>query len=260
MPANPFKAALQDSTTLIGLWSTLGSALTTEILAGGGYDWLLLDTEHSPHDPITILPQLQVIAGFPAVAPVVRPAANDPVLIKRFLDIGATTLLIPYIQNSEEARAAVAATRYPPQGMRGVSALTRATGFGRHKNYFAHANHLQCVILQIETRAALDDLEAIAAVDGVDALFVGPADLAANLGFGAEQSHPEMRDLVIDTIRRIKSAGKPAGLLTADPVLQQRALDEGVAFMAVGVDAGLLRQSADDLLARVRVPGGGGHG
>lgn len=248
---NPFKAALGE-TLQLGLWCSLSSAFATEVVAGAGYDWLLLDTEHSPGDPLTVLAQLQVIAGYPTVAPLVRPAANDPVLIKRFLDAGAQSLLIPYVQSAAEAAAAVAATRYPPHGIRGVSALTRATRFGRVKDYFDQAAAEICLIVQIETQEALDHLEEIAAVPGVDALFVGPADLAASLGFGANQAHPQMRATVIETLTRIKATGKPAGLLTGDPVLQGMALAAGVDFLALGVDAGLLARQSEALLASLK--------
>lgn len=252
MIVNSFKAGLRSGRTQIGLWSTLSNGFATEVIAGSGYDWILLDTEHSPGDPLTVLPQLQVIAGYPTVAPVVRPAANDPVLIKRFLDAGAQSLLLPYIQSADEARAAVAATRYPPHGIRGVSALTRATRFGRVPGYFDKASDEICVILQIETAEALDRLEDIAAVDGVDALFVGPADLAASLGYGANQSHPDMRATVIRTLERIRATGRPAGLLTGDTVLQDMALKAGVDFLAIGVDAGILARASEAALSALR--------
>jgi 4-hydroxy-2-oxoheptanedioate aldolase len=252
MPTNLFKQALASTSCQFGLWCTLSSPFATEAVAGAGYDWLLLDTEHSPGDPLTVLPQLQVIAGYSNVSAVVRPAANDTVLIKRFLDAGAQTLLIPYVQTAAEAEAAVRATRYPPLGIRGVSALTRATRFGREAGYFNNAERNLCVIVQIETRQALDNLEAIAGVQGVDALFVGPADLAASLGYGADQAHPELRATVIDTIGRIKAAGKPAGLLTGDSALQTDALAAGVAFLAIGVDAGILARTSERMLAQIK--------
>ena len=252
MPRNAFKADLTKNRTQLGLWCTLSDSFAVEVVAGAGYDWLLLDTEHSPGDPLTVLPQLQAIAGYPSVSPVVRPAANDPVLIKRFLDIGAQTLLIPYVQDKTEAEVAVRATRYPPDGVRGVSALTRATRFGREKDYFSRATDDICVIVQIETQSALDNLEAIAAVPGVDALFIGPADLAASLGYGANQTHPEMRASVLAAIDRIKKAGKPAGLLTGDQVLQKCALEARVNFLVVGVDAGILARGSEALLASLR--------
>lgn len=255
MIRNRFKARLADGARQYGLWCTLSSGFATEVVAGSGYDWLLLDTEHSPGDPLTVLPQLQVIAGYPAVSALVRPAANDPVLIKRLLDVGAQSLLIPYVQTADEARAAVAATRYPPHGIRGVSALTRATRFGRLPGYFDRAAEEICLILQIETQEALANLEAIAAVPGVDALFIGPADLAASLGFGANQGHPDLRAEVIRAITRIKAAGKAAGLLTADAELQRMALAAGVDFLALGVDAGLLARGSEALLAGVRAKG-----
>ena len=248
---NIFKQALLEGRRQFGLWSTLSTAYSVEVVAGAGYDFLLLDTEHSPADPLTVLPQLQTLAGYPAVAPVVRPSTNDPVLIKRFIDLGADTLLIPYVQSPEEAAAAVRATRYPPEGIRGVSSLTRATRFGRDTGYFARSAEEVCLIVQIETAEALDQLEAIGSVPGVDALFVGPADLAASLGFGANQAHPDLMKRVIDTIRQIKALGKPAGLLTGNPELQRQAISAGVDFLALGVDAGLLARASEALLRSV---------
>ncbi|QYZ69594.1 HpcH/HpaI aldolase family protein [Neotabrizicola shimadae] len=254
MIPNLFKAALLRDERVFGLWCTLSSPFATEVVAGSGYDWLLLDTEHSPGDPLTVLPQLQVIAGYPSVSAVVRPAANDTVLIKRFLDLGAQSLLVPYVNTPAEAEAAVRATRYPPHGIRGVSALTRATHFGRMPGYFDRASDEICLILQIETREALDNLEAIAAVPGVDALFIGPADLAASLGYGANQQDPALRATVADAIRRIKAARKPAGLLTGDTVLQGMAVEAGVNFLALGVDAGILARSSEAVLKTARPP------
>ena len=249
MIENRFKRALLRGERQIGLWTGLGTSFATEVVAGAGFDWLCLDTEHSPADPLTVLPQLQTLAGYPAVSAVVRPAANDPVLIKRFLDLGAQTLLIPMVNSAEEAKAAVAATRYPPEGLRGVSALTRATRFGRVAGYFDGASAEICVLVQIETKAALAQIEAIAAVEGVDGLFIGPADLAASLGYGANQSHDGLRAEVLAAIARIRLAGKPAGLLTGDPVLQRAAIAAGVEFIALGVDLGILARGAEALRA-----------
>lgn len=250
MPKNLFKSALSKGATQFGLWCTLSSAFATEVVAGAGYHWLMIDTEHSPGDPLTVIPQLQVIAGYPAVSAVVRPASNDAVLIKRLLDAGAQTLLIPYIQSAQEAEAAVRATRYPPNGIRGVSALTRATRFGREPDYFDKAADDLCVIVQIETQQGLDNLEAIASVDGVDALFIGPADLAASLGFGANQANPDLRGEVLKAIARIKATGKPAGLLTGDRILQFAAIEADINFLAIGVDAGILARNSENLLAQ----------
>ncbi len=251
LPRNAFKAALGEGRSQIGLWSSLPGSYVAEVLAGAGYDWLLLDTEHSPGDPLTVLPQLQAVAPYPTAA-VVRPATNDPVLIKRFLDIGAQTLLIPYVQSPEEAAAAVAAMRYPPAGIRGVSALTRATRFGRVKDYATRAEEELCLLVQVETGEALDRLEAIAATEGVDGVFIGPADLAASLGHPSAAGHPEVVAAVEGAIARIRAAGKPAGILTPDVTFAKRCIELGTTFTAIGVDAGLLARQSEALLAKFR--------
>jgi 4-hydroxy-2-oxoheptanedioate aldolase len=253
MPVNAFKAGLRAGLQQIGMWSTLSTAFGAEVVAGAGFDWLCLDTEHSPGDVLTVMAQLQALAGY-AVSPVVRPATNDPVLIKRFLDIGAQTLLIPYVQSADEARAAVAAVRYPPEGIRGVSALTRATRFGRVKGYARGAEAEIAVLVQVETQTALDAIEAIAAVDGIDGIFIGPADLGASLGHNGEPGHPVVIAAVEDAIRRIVAAGKPAGILTGDPEFARRCIERGTTFTAVGVDVGLLAWASDDLAKRFSVP------
>jgi len=193
-----------------------------------------------------VLEQLQAVASYP-VAPVVRPASNDVVLIKRFLDLGAQTLLIPYVQNAEEARQAVAAMRYPPAGLRGVSAVTRATRFGRVPGYAQRAHEALCLLVQVETQEALDNLEAIAAVDGVDGIFIGPADLAASLGHAGEPGHAEVKRVVEAAIARIVACGKPAGILTPDAAFAQRCIELGTTFTAVGVDAGVLARGSEAL-------------
>ena len=252
MIPNAFKAALAARSRSFGLWCMLPDLTSTEALAGAGFDWMLLDTEHAPGDPLTVLPQLQVIAAYPATSAVVRPAVNVVVLIKRFLDLGAQSLIIPYVQTMAEAEAAVRATRYPPDGVRGVSTLTRANRFGRVPGYQDGAASEICVVVQIETQLGLDNLEAIAAVPGIDGLFIGPADLAASLGYGANQTHPDMRATVIEAIHRIHAAGKPAGLLTGDADLRRMALEAGVDFLALGVDASILTRGAEALLANFR--------
>lgn len=249
LPPNAFARALREGRHQLGLWCSLPGSYTVEALAGAGYDWLLLDTEHSPGDPLTVLPQLQAMAPYP-VSAVVRPASNDPVLIKRLLDFGAQTLLIPYVQDAEQARAAVAAIRYPPRGMRGVSGMTRATGFGRIAQYGRRAEDELCLLLQVETQEALDRLEEIAAVDGVDGVFIGPADLAASLGHIGEPGHPDVVSRIEDAIARIRAAGKPAGILTPDTAFAQRCIALGTAFTAVGVDATLLVRGAETLRAQ----------
>jgi 4-hydroxy-2-oxoheptanedioate aldolase len=253
LPRNFFKHAIAAGQQQIGLWCTLASAYAAEIAAGAGYDWLLLDTEHTPIDVEGVMAQLQAVAPYP-VSPIVRPASNDAVLIKRYLDIGAQTLLIPYVQTAGEARAAVEAMRYPPAGMRGVSALTRATRFGRVKDYARRAEEELCLLVQIETRATLSEIEAICAVDGVDGVFVGPADLAASLGFPGQPGHPEVVPVVEDTLRRIMASGKPAGILTADTAFAHRCIELGTVFTAVGTDLALLARSAERLAQEFKRP------
>jgi 4-hydroxy-2-oxoheptanedioate aldolase len=251
LPRNKFKAALAARQQQLGLWCTLGDLYATEIVAGSGFDWLLLDTEHSPADVLTVLPILQAVAGYD-VAPVVRPASNDTVLIKRYLDIGAQTLLIPYVQSAEEARYAVAAMHYPPRGLRGVSSITRANRFGRVGDYLKRASAELCLLVQIETQAGLDALEDIAAVDGVDGIFIGPGDLAASLGYVGEPGHPVVKAAIEDALKRINASGKPSGILTADSAFAQQAMALGCCFTAVGVDAALLARASEALAKQFR--------
>lgn len=239
LPRNEFKRAIAEGRQQIGLWCTLPGSFTVEALATCGYDWLLIDTEHSPGDPLTVLPQLQAAAPYP-VSAVVRPASNDAVLIKRILDFGAQTLLIPYVQNAQEARAAVDAMRYPPVGIRGVAGITRATRYGKIPGYAARAEEELCLLVQAESRAALDEIEAIAAVDGVDGIFIGPSDLSSSLGHPGDPSHPDVIAAIEDAIRRIRKAGKPAGILTPDRSFARRCMDAGTVFTAVDVDANIL--------------------
>jgi 4-hydroxy-2-oxoheptanedioate aldolase len=251
MSENRFKRALVEGRQQVGLWCTLSSAFGIEVVAGSGFDWLLLDTEHSPGDVLTVLAQLQALSGHD-VSPVVRPASNDAVLIKRYLDIGAQSLLIPYVQNADEAHSAVAAVRYPPDGIRGVSALTRATQFGRVKGYAKRAADEICLLVQVETQQALDQIEAIAAVDGVDGIFVGPGDLAASLGHIGDLNHPVVKAAVEDAIRRIGACGKPAGILTGDTGFAKHCIELGTTFTAVGVDVGLLARASESLAQQFR--------
>ncbi|WP_460450827.1 4-hydroxy-2-oxoheptanedioate aldolase [Alsobacter sp. SYSU BS001988] len=253
LPQNAFKRAILAGRQQIGLWCSLPGPYAAEAMAGAGFDWMLLDTEHSPGDPLTVLGQLQAVAPYP-VSPIVRPASNDAVLIKRILDFGAQTLLIPYVQSAAEAQAAVAAMRYPPRGVRGVSGVTRATGFGRIAGYARRAEEELCLLVQIETREALDRLEEIAGVDGVDGVFIGPADLAASLGHVGEAGHPEVVAAIEDAIRRIRACGKPAGILTPDNAFAQRCIELGTVFTAVGVDASMLARATEALAQRFKAP------
>lgn len=244
LPENRFKRALRDGRQQIGLWCSLPGSYAAEVVAGSGYDWLLFDTEHSPGDPLTVLAQLQAVAPY-EVSVVVRPASNDAVLIKRFLDFGAQTLLIPYVQSADEARSAVAAIRYAPDGIRGVSGLTRATRFGRIASYGKLATEELCLLVQVETREALGQIEQIAAVDGIDGIFIGPADLAASFGQVGNPGHPHVVAAVEDAIGRIRAAGKPAGILTPDTVFAKRCIEIGTLFTAVAIDAGILARGTE---------------
>ena len=254
--ANPFKRAIKSGQLQVGLWSSLSSHVTVEVIAGSGFDWLLLDTEHSPNELPMVHGQLQAMVGGTA-HPVVRPPWNDTVVIKRFLDIGVQSFLVPYVQDEAEARAAVAATRYPPKGVRGVATASRASRFGRVKDYFARAEEELCVIVQLESRRALDNMEAIAAVDGVDGLFIGPSDLAADLGHLGDPGHAEVQRAIEDAIRRIRACGKAAGFLTGDERLARRYIELGCLVAAVGADVGLLARGAEQLAGRFRAHASG---
>jgi 4-hydroxy-2-oxoheptanedioate aldolase len=248
LPRNSFKAALAAGDLQIGLWSSLCSNIAAEIVADSGFDWILLDTEHSPNELPDLLSQLQALSRS-AATPIVRPAWNDAVLIKRILDIGATCLLVPYVQNAAEAARAVAATRYPPSGMRGVTGSGRAARYGRIKNYLQSANSEICVLVQVETREALENLDEIAAVAGVDGVFIGPADLAASLGHIGHPEHPEVQAAIEIAARRLRKLGKPAGILSFAGAATRTYIDWGFAFVAVGSDLSLLANGADRLAA-----------
>ncbi len=252
LPKNNFKHGLARGELQIGLWCSLCSNIAAELVAYSGYDWLLLDTEHSPNEVPDLLAQLQAVATGAASA-IVRPAWNDTVLIKRVLDIGAQSVLLPYVQNAEEARRAVAATRYPPRGgVRGVTASGRAARYGRVPDYLARADEEICVLVQAETRAALDNIEAIATVDGVDGVFIGPSDLAASLGQIGQPGHPIVQAALKEAVDRLKKVGKPAGILTANEDEAKRYIEWGYLFVAVGSDIGLLAKHADALAKRFK--------
>jgi len=251
IPRNAFKRALGDGRRQIGIWSSLGSNVVAEILAPAGFDWVLLDMEHSPNEIPGLIQQMQALAGGTAT-PIVRPAWNDPVVIKRVLDAGAQSILVPFVQNAVEARAAVAATRYPPHGIRGVSAGARGGRYGRIDGYLHKANAEMCVLVQIETPMGLANLESIAAVDGVDGVFIGPSDLAATHGHLGDPGHPDIDRLIFDAGARLARLGKPAGFLTSSQDLARRTLDAGFLFVAVGSDSGLIVKAADALAKNFR--------
>ena len=243
LPLNTFKAALKAGRQQIGLWCSMTDPTGVEMLAGCGYDWMLFDTEHAALDPITVLPLLQAVAPYP-VHPMVRPGSLNLAEIKKLLDCGAQTLMIPYVQNAEEARLAAASVAYPPDGVRGVAGITRATRFGAIPNYARRARAEICLIVQVETAEALGEIEAIAAVEGVDAIFIGPADLAASLGRPGEPTHPEVKSAVLDAVRRVRAAGLPAGILSVNRTFLTEAIDAGTLFTAVDIDAAILRRGA----------------
>jgi len=251
IPTNQLKRALLQGLPQIGLWSSLSSHISVEVIAGSGFDWLLIDTEHSPNDVTMVVGQLQAMTGGTATA-VVRPAWNDPILFKRFLDIGVQSFLVPWIQNADEARRAVAATRYPPEGIRGVATTIRANRFGRVKDYFARVHAELCVVVQIETQAALGNLEEIAAVDGVDALFIGPSDLAADMGHLGNSAHPDVRAAIDKAIGRIVKTGKRAGILAPVEADARHWLELGCLFVAVGSDVGILARQSEALAAKYK--------
>ncbi|PPD15592.1 MAG: 4-hydroxy-2-oxo-heptane-1,7-dioate aldolase [Methylobacterium sp.] len=249
-PRNLFKARLGKAQQ-IGFFATLGSPGLTELLAGTGFDWALVDTEHSPVEVPDVIEHLRAIegAGIPAL---VRPAWNDMVLIKRILDQGAQTLLIPYVETAEEARAAVSFTRFPPGGVRGVSGASRAANYGLTPGYFAAVEAEICVIVQIETANALARIEEIASVDGVDAVFIGPSDLSASMGHLGNPLHPEVQGAIDDGFRRLKAIGKPIGYLSGNEEEFRRRLGQGVDFISFATDAVIARQAATSLLARLK--------
>ena len=248
---NAFKHALAEGKLQIGLWSSLCNSIAAEIVSDSGFDWLLLDTEHSPNEIPDLMQQLQAVQRGTAT-PIVRPAWNDAVLAKRCLDIGAQSLLFPYVQNADEARSAVTSTRYPPHGIRGVASASRASRYGRVPGYLSKANDEICVLVQVETREALKELDAIAKVDGVDGVFIGPSDLAASLGHIGNPAHPDVQAAIKDAVTRLKAAGKPAGILTGSEDEARRYIEWGYLFVAVGSDIGLLAKNADTLAKKFK--------
>lgn len=234
----------------IGMWIASGNAYSAEICAGAGLDWLMLDLEHVPNDIRSTLAQLQALAAYP-VQVLVRPASGDPIAIKQLLDIGATNLIIPMVESADEARSLVAATRYPPEGIRGVgSALARASRWNRISDYLITADQTVSLTVQIESADALEHLEDIAAVDGVDAVFIGPADLAASLGYLGTPEHPDIVSVIEKALSQIKTSGKAAGVNAFNPELAQRYMTAGASFVLVGADVTVLARGSEALAAR----------
>ncbi|RDK00727.1 2-dehydro-3-deoxyglucarate aldolase [Paraburkholderia lacunae] len=240
---NTFRRAVCGGKTLIGCWASLASPIATELLGIIGFDWLLLDAEHAPNDVLTLIPQLMALKDSPS-APVVRPPANDSVFIKRLLDAGFSNFLVPFVDSAEDAARAVSATRYPPQGIRGVSVSQRGNRYASVPNYFDIANDNVCVIAQIESRKAVEAIDEIVAVDGVDAVFVGPSDLAAAHGHIGNPNHPEVQEAIVRVFDRAQAAGKASGILAPVQADAERYLSMGCRVVAVCADMGLLKGAA----------------
>ena len=249
MPVNTFKLRLKSGEAQIGLWLGLADPYCAELAANAGFDWLLIDGEHAPNDLRGMLGQLQAVAPYPS-HPVIRPVIGDTALIKQVLDIGVQTLLVPMVENADQARELVRAIHYPPNGVRGVgSALARASRWNSIPGYLDKADEQMCLLVQIENREGLANLDAIAAVDGVDGVFIGPADLSASMGYRGNPGHPEVQAAIEDAILRIQKAGKAAGILSADQKLAKRYIELGAAFVAVGVDTTVLMRGLQTLAA-----------
>ncbi len=258
-PINPFKRALQNKQQQIGLWQSLIGGIPGEICASAGFDWLLLDAEHSPNDLQSLMHQLQIIAAYPQSTAIVRIphgyGESGTAIIKQHLDLGVQTLLVPMIDTPEQARHVVRATRYPtsatPDGQRGVAG-GRASRWGRIADYAKVANEQVCVLVQAESMTAIENLDAICAVDGVDGVFIGPADLSASMGYIGQLQHPEALKVADDAIARIQKSGKAAGILTADEKLAQHYIDIGALFVAVGLDNNILMRGTKALVERFK--------
>ena len=248
---NSFKRDLLAGKRLIGCWASLSSAISTEVLGLAGFDWLLLDGEHSPNDVISFIPQLMALKDSVS-APIVRPASNNVVEIKRLLDAGFYNFLVPFIKTTEQASAAVAATRYPPQGVRGVSVSQRNNRYGTLPDYFKGINAQICVLVQIESRLGVAEASNIAAVPGVDCVFVGPSDLAAAYGHLGNPGHPAVQGAIAEVFAAAQAAGKPLGILAPAEADARRYLAMGASFVGVGSDLGLFRNASQALCDRYR--------
>lgn len=261
VPVNRFKARLKAGELQLGLWQALASPVAAELCAGAGFDWLLLDGEHGPNDIPGLLAQLQAVAALDS-HPVGRVPVGETRIVKQYLDIGFTTLLVPMVDTAAQAAGLVRACRYPPEGVRGVgSGIVRASAYNRTAGYLAEADDQVCLLVQVETLEGVANLRAIAETPGVDGVFIGPADLSAALGHRGQPGHPEVQAVIEEGVRVIREAGKAAGILMADPALARRYIDIGFSFVAVGSDVGLLVKATDALLSDFRGtagPAGGG--
>jgi 4-hydroxy-2-oxoheptanedioate aldolase len=252
---NVFKRRLQEGAKQPGLWLSLESPNATEVLAGAGYDWLLLDMEHTTLDPSQVSDHIRAAVGGGTAELAVRIPWNEPIMVKRLLDAGVRTLMFPAVQSATEAKAAVAATRYPPHGIRGVAGNMRANSFARIKDYPETYLQQQCVIVQLESPKAIAAIEEIAAVDGVDALFIGPNDLAASMGLYGKPGAPEVKAVIADAVGRIRTTGKGAGILNFNTAEARELFKSGFDFVAVSSDLAILARRSEAILAEVTAKG-----
>ena len=249
-PINMFKQALANGETVIGCWLSLANSFSTEAMGTTGFDWLLVDSEHSPNDIRSLREQLIALDSSPSTA-VVRVPIGETWIIKQVLDIGAQTILVPMVESAEEARELVRACRYPPDGIRGVGYVTsRAGGFGTIPDYGKTADEQICLLVQVENRAGLDALDEILEIDGIDGVFIGPADLSADLGHMSDMMHPDMQKVIMGSIEKIAASGKAAGILSLNDEMTQKSLDAGARFVAVGIDMVTLTTTASALSAK----------
>ena len=251
LPENPFRAALRRGRPLIGIWSMLNSVDATEGLAWSGYDWLLIDGEHAPvslHDAVS---HVRAMGGSPTI-PIMRLVWNDPILLKQHLDRGVNTIMLPYVQSADEARQAVEAMRYPPKGVRGVAAMHRGSRYARFSDYVTRANDELFLIVQIETTAAMEVCEEIAAVDGVDAVFFGPGDLAASMGMPGQAAHPDVTASIEKALPRVRKSGKFVGVLAPNDEISERHIKSGFDFVSVANDCAILFRNADAAAQKFR--------
>lgn len=244
---NTFKEAVYNRETIYGIWNGIVDTITVEILAGSGFDWIVIDGEHAPFDLRTIQTQLQVMAAYD-VQVIVRPPVGDSVLIKQLMDMGVQSLLVPMVESASQAEELVKAMRYPPEGFRGIgTALARASKWNRTNDYFLDANNEMCLICQVESVEGINHLEEILEVSGVDGVFIGPADLAGSMGYLGQPNHPKVKGVVVKAIQRIKAKGKTAGFLSASKEIINYYSEQGANMIGVGIDTLLLAKAAKEL-------------